>query len=86
MGLTKTQVTARISEENMQHVLSMCLSQFPNLSVSAAIDCIVSEHRQVYESGQQILCRRDRLLQVIETLLGETGEGKQKFCTREKTA
>lgn len=81
MGLTKASVTARLDAPNVQHVFSVCLSRWPHLSVSAAVNLIVAEHLAETQKRQRNLCLQKRERYLADSLRGETGEGSEKVCT-----
>lgn len=86
MGVTKVNVTARISKENRQHVLDLMLSRWPNLSFSAAVDLVLEEHRllmaagiltRAIESWQRKPClRAEDILGIADTPVKSEGQSK----------
>jgi hypothetical protein len=95
MGETKQLIPGRFDIPEVEHIDDMCFSHWPNLKRSEALRVIVMEHRlltaagilgRVGTSSKQKHCSPIGPLKVVDSTLGETGEGKQKLCTRRESA
>jgi hypothetical protein len=86
VGATKRNLTGRFTDENVQHIFSVCMERWPHLSVSAALDLIVGRDRGACELRQRLLCPQIQPRKVVDSSLGETGERCEKSCAQGKRA